>query len=966
MNIAIFSGGTFVLPHEDQYKKHLLLFGYEAKTKKSILLKITNFQHHILVLPNQEDTNIYANENYLNYVSDQFNLENKTKISKIEVCLKMPTLSFSGERKDSLLKFFFRNENDRFGVKTSIESKKKIGSIRLELILHSKVSPLTQFLHEQNLQLQTWVTIENFNFLADEVSSCKNINIDVFKNQLQICNDEEQLKNTINPNLIFIRVYAFSSLATKNNFCYPNSKLKDDTITHIAYQINYETTKCLTISDFENNEKSLLELFGLILQRKNIQIIVFGSDELVTPNAMEYLTTRAELLNADFSFSSIKNFKVYTNEFPNNAGRDLIHPGIERIDLIKQLKRAQVNPPMVGFTLLEAIRHKNLISGKNRENKYENENEKFNLMLDPNFTSPNHLNATEKDIADFLQLNVCILSRIMKEKGFLANILTLSKENDLHIKSVVERGQQKRVFGNVMYDFDHNDLYLDEQNAGKNPVIVSKLRSESSYADPPWLINPDIQSFIPPEERQVFKKNLFGGDKYKQENSGKQKVKKKTTKGYGGGLVLDPMPGLYTLTRFAVPTNDWKSMYPNLIIAYNLCIMRSIFDSKWLTDPDVELEYIPRNDHKCDVLVKKYKGKDPITFIPRVIKRFLNLREVARGKKNNATNKDDKIAFAMAEMALKASANSVYGFFGCLTSDIVSIQFASCVTQLGQFMQKTVRYQILLAGGAVIYGDTDSCFTMYPVSFDLKDPKEIIAKIKEKAIEVTVRCSKIFYPSEIIVENIKSPLLLTNKKKTYISIEDNGKVAPKGLGLLKRDKSEFARNMALYLAEKVIRGTMKSNTDVCLWLHTELLKLPPRAIVTDSMALSPFVLSAELGAEYKSDDMALSLELASLYEKESGQKPLPGDRMSYVVAFFSDERKHNKKVLPPMTFLRGGYKLDMKWYIEKQIFSCLKQILCLPIHKDLLFAVKKKCDSHVLRFTCQHESNIFFKKLKTM
>ncbi len=963
-HIAIYAGGIFQLPYEDQYKKHILLFGY-SKTKRSIMLKITNFQNYLLVLPNQDDMKTFGNETYLNYIKDEFNSENKTKITNIEIVLKMPTLSFSGERKDSLLKFYFKNENDRFNIKTSIEKEKKIGQIRLELILHSKISSFTQFLHEKNIQLQTWVSIQNFNFLSDEISSCKNINIDSFRNQLIPCNDEEQLKSTINPNLIFIRLYAFSSLATKNNFCYPNAKLKDDIITHIAYQINYDSNpKVIYIGDYDNNEKQILELFNIILKSQNIQIIIFGSDELVTPNAMIYLTQRAEFTGADFSFSSIKNFKVYSNELPNKT-IDLIHPGVDRIDLIKQLKRAQVNPPMVGFTLLDAIRHRNLISGKNKLGKYEGNNEKFNLMLNPNFIAPNHLIANSNDISKFLELNVCILSKIMQEKGFLPNILTLSKENDLDIRKVVERGQQKRVFGNIMYDFDHNDLYLDEQNAHKNPVIVERPRHLSSYPDPPWLLNPDIQTFIPPEERPKPKQNLFGEDKFKLKNDGKQKKKKQTTKGYGGGLVLEPLPGLYKLTRYAVPTNDWKSMYPNLIIAYMLCIMRCIFDSKWLTDPDVELEYIPRNDFKCDVLVKKYKGRTPITFTPRVIKRFLALREIAREKGKKATNKQDEIAYKMAEMALKASANSVYGFFGCLTSDIVSIQFASCVTQLGQFMQKTVRYQILLAGGAVIYGDTDSCFTMYPVDFNIKDPKEIVKKIKEKAIEVTTLCSKIFYPSEIIVENVKSPLLLTNKKKTYISIEDGGKVAPKGLGLLKRDKCQFARDIALILAEQIIKGTMKSNQDVCLWLHSELLKLPPRGIVLDSFALSPFVLSAELGAEYKSDDMALSLELAHLYEKESGQHPLVGDRMSFVVGHFTDNRLHNKKVLPPLTFLKDGYKLDIKWYIEKQIFSCLKQILCLPIHKDLLFAVEKKCDAHIIKWKCQQSNIGIFKRLKT-
>ena len=944
-HIALITGGTFPLPYEDPYKKHILLFGY-SKNKKSVMIKITNHQSHILVLPNQQDIQTYGNENYLTYVKNQINENFKTKITNITIVEKMPTLGFSGERKDLLLKFFYANENDKFNIQKYIQDIKMLGSIHLDLIVHSKISTFTQFLHEKKLKLQSWITVSNFHRLSNNISDCKiNLDINSFLNQIAPCTDLEQLKQQIQPNIIFIRLYAISSLATRNNFCVPNATLKDDCITHLAYQINQEP-KCLCLTDFENDELQLLNTFSEILHSNSISVIVFASDELVKPNAMEYITTRAQLLNSTFSFSPIKYFKVYANELPNKTN-DLIHPGIERIDLIKVLKRAMVNPPMVGFTLLDCIRHQNLMS-RNKSNRFDNE--MFNLFASPNYIPPNHFNANTTEIQTYLLANISILVLLMKEKGFWANCSTISRENDLDIKKVVERGQQKRVFGNIMYDFDENDLYLDEQNLTKNPLTVARLRADSSYPDPPWKENPNIEDFIPIEERKKTRASFFGASSSKKNQLllNPKKKKKETTKGYGGGLVLDPLPGLYKHPRHTVPTNDWASMYPNLIIAYYLCIMREIRDSKWLTDPDVELEYIPRNDYKCDVLVKKYKGKQITTFTPRVIKRFLELRETARTQGKEAKTLEEKIAFKMTENALKASANSVYGFFGCLTSDIVSIQFASTVTQLGQFMQKTVRYQILLAGGAVVYGDTDSCFTMYPVDPTLKDPVEIRKKIKEKAEEITRLCSKIFHPSKIIVENLKSPLLLTNKKKTYISIEDGGKIAPKGLGLLKRDKCQKAREIALVLAEQLIKGTLKSNIQICLWLDSELSKLPMGYIV-DSMQLAPFVLSAELGSEYKGDDK-LSLELACLYEKESGQRPNVGDRMSFVVAFFDDNRLHNKRVVPPYTFLKNNYVLDIKHYIEKQIYSCLKQILCLDIHQDLLLAIKKRCDLHILKW----------------
>ncbi len=963
-HLALFTGGSHPLPYEDPYKKHILLFAY-SKNKKSVMLKITNHQSYILVLPHQEDMKLFGNETYLNYVKTNFN-DYKVKITNVVIVEKQPVLcGFNGGQKDILLKFYYATENDRFPIQERIESTKLFGNIRLIRILHLQVSSFTQFLHDKKIQLQSWITIKDFHQLSSDVSNCKiNLNINSFLNQISPCTDEEQLKQQISLNTIFIRLYANSSLATRNNFCTPNANLKDDCITHLAYQINYDgKPSCLLLSDFEN-ESQLLDIFSQIIHFNSINLVVFASDEQVG-NTMEYITTRASKLGSSFSFSPIKNFRVYANPLANNTN-DLIHPGMERMDIIKVLKKAMVSPPMVGFTLLECVRHKNLMSKNPDTKKFDNEN--LNLLLNPNFIAPNHFTATSADIETYLLTNIFILVTLMRERGFLANCSTISRENDLAIKKVVERGQQKRVMGNIMYDFDLNNLYFDEQNKDKNSLTIPRPRNESSYPDPPWLENPSIDDFIPPDERIQSKNGLFNNDLAKKNMLllNPKKKKKATTKGYGGGLVLDPLPGLYRHVRHTVGTNDWASMYPNLIIAYNLCIMREIKDSKWLTDPDVELEYIPRNDFKCDVLVKKYKGQPVTTFTPRVIQRFLDLREKARTLKQQAKSLLEKIQYAMCEMALKASANSVYGFYGCLTSDIVSIQFASCVTQLGQHMQKTVRYQIILAGGAVVYGDTDSCFPMYPVDFNIKDPQEIRKQIREKAEAVTRLCSTIFYPSKIIVENMKSPLLLTNKKKTYISIEDGGKVAPKGLGLLKRDKCQKSREIALILAEQLIKGTLKSNHQICLWLEQELSQLPIGYIL-DSMELAPFVLSAELGGEYKDNDDKLSLELASLYEKESGQRPNVGDRMSFVVAFFDDSRLHNKRVIPPLTFLKNNCKLDLKWYIEKQIFSCLKQILCLDIHKDLLNAVKKVCDNQILRWSAlsrKPDVSRLFKKQK--
>ena len=973
-HIAIVTAECCTLPFEDAWKKQFLLFGY-TNTGRSVMLKIANHLPYIEVLANKEDMEAYGNEIYLNYIVNDFNQANKTKLKSIEITKKIPIGGFCGLNENFILKFLFVSENDRFKIKEALWSHKTFGNIRLEEIIHPKVSPITQFLFEKKLELQSWVTINDFNILENDLSSCVNIHIDAYKDQIMPCIDEEQLAKIVQPKMIFLRLYAYSSLATKNSFCFPNAELRDDCITHIAYQISgFTEPKCLHIEEFENNEASMLETLHSIIHCQNVQVVVYASDEIVTRNAMTYLTKRASLLNAKFSFSQISHFKVTETTNPQTGKCDLIHPGMERIDLINVLKKTFVSPCMVGFTLLDAIRHPNLLNRNEKTKMFDEPG--LNELKNPDFVPPNHFTATSADISQYLMTNVIILAKIMNDKAFLSYLLTVSKVNDLAIRKVVENGQQKRVYGNFLRDFHENNLYHDAANIkNKNPLTVSRKRFESSFPDPPWLESPDPNTFLPPKERQQDKStglmstmmilhNQKTAERQAQQKKDKDDKKKTNKKvGYSGGLVLSCTAGFYTNVRHSVPTNDWASMYPNLIIAYNLCVMREIRDSKWIIDPDVELEYIPRNDEKCDVHVKKYKGKDVPTFTPRVIKRFLALREEARQKGAESKTADEKAAYKTTEGALKASANSVYGFFGCLSSDIVSIQFASCVTQIGQFMQKTVRHQIILHGGTVVYGDTDSCFPMYPVDFSIKDPIEITKKIREQAEYVCAVCTKMFYPSKIIVENVKNPLLLPGPKKTYISKENGKKIAPKGFSMLKRDKCQFARKIGMFLGEQIINQTMKSTSEVASWLEVQLKLLPFRLLANNS-ELGPFVLTVELGGDYTGEDDKLALELADLYQLESGQKPIVGDRMPYVVAFFNDDRKHNKRVLPPTTFLKNKHRLDIKWYAETQIFNCLKQILSLPVHGKLIALLKKRIEECILRWKgttiTQDCSKLFF------
>jgi DNA polymerase delta subunit 1 len=104
------------------------------------------------------------------------------------------------------------------------------------------------------------------------------------------------------------------------------------------------------------------------------------------------------------------------------------------------------------------------------------------------------------------------------------------------------------------------------------------------------------------------------------------------------------------------------------------------------------------------------------------------------------------------KLALKVSANSVYGFTGAAVGQLPCLPIASSVTSYGRYLlEKTkefVEQKYTIANGyehdaQVVYGDTDSVM----VKFGTKTVKDTFPL----AIEAADKCSDIF-PNPILLE----------------------------------------------------------------------------------------------------------------------------------------------------------------------------------------------------------------------
>lgn len=171
---------------------------------------------------------------------------------------------------------------------------------------------------------------------------------------------------------------------------------------------------------------------------------------------------------------------------------------------------------------------------------------------------------------------------------------------------------------------------------------------------------------------------------------------------YTGAIVLDPIPGLYE----DVITFDFASLYPSVIIAGNICYSTLATDPNI---PDSDCNIFEWEDHmgcphdktKRTTKVKKvlcckrrYRFlKSPIGVIPGILMNLLSERkktkkemEAVEGQAKEEKDQERKKALLMyatvldmRQLALKISANSMYGGMGVRKGKLPFMPGAMCI-----------------------------------------------------------------------------------------------------------------------------------------------------------------------------------------------------------------------------------------------------------------------------------------------
>jgi DNA polymerase delta subunit 1 len=393
-----------------------------------------------------------------------------------------------------------------------------------------------------------------------------------------------------------------------------------------------------------------------------------------------------------------------------------------------------------------------------------------------------------------------------------------------------------------------------------------------------------------------------------------------TDQQYTGATVLEPKKGYY---KQPIATLDFASLYPSIMMAHNLCYT-SLISKKDAMERLKPEDYTLTPNGDCFVKAHKRPG-----LLPRILQELLGARKNAKRLMKTEQDPFKKAVLNGRQLALKVSANSVYGFTGATVGQLPCLAISSSVTAFGRDMidatKNAVEKRYTIANGykhnaVVIYGDTDSVM----IKFGVDDVKEAMDLGREAAVLVT---KEFINPIKLEFEKVYYPYLLMNKKRYAGLYWTNhlkfDKMDAKGIETVRRDSCRLVNDVVStclhkLLIEKSVEGALSYTKKVM------------GDLLMNKLDLSLLVISKQLGKSANADGYAVKVAHVELAERmrkrDPSTAPVVGDRVAYVITKTAKGDKNYQKAEDPVYVLENDIPIDTNYYMSNQLEGPLTRI----------------------------------------
>ncbi|MBP2029877.1 DNA polymerase I [Methanohalophilus levihalophilus] len=412
-----------------------------------------------------------------------------------------------------------------------------------------------------------------------------------------------------------------------------------------------------------------------------------------------------------------------------------------------------------------------------------------------------------------------------------------------------------------------------------------------------------------------------------------------------GGAVLEPKKGLHE----NVLVLDYKSLYPTIIMAHNLCYTTVLEDGEY-NDGDVISSPTGARFVKPNI----YKG-----IVPAVLENLLDQRSETKRQMKKATDDNEYRVLDATQLALKILLNSFYGYSGYARARLYSLEMAGSVTAIGrENISRTEKIvcdkigTVILRDGqaflkdevsitptdrlvdlSVVYGDTDSVFVHCMSSEGREFTEEEFSREDSELVGKKVAAivtDSLPDPMELEFEALARRVLLVAKKRYAQWLFEpapqgwKDKIKVKGLETVRRDWCELTSHMLNQVLEYVlkegdiqkavehVRKTVDRVRNVDVQHDAEIMD---ELVLTKTFSKSP--------SSYKNRQPHLTV--VEKLERRTGIRPTIGERIPFVI--IAGKGLFVERAEDPEYVKENNIPLDVDYYIQKQMLPPVERIL---------------------------------------
>ncbi|MEM2995408.1 MAG: DNA polymerase domain-containing protein [Candidatus Bathyarchaeia archaeon] len=356
---------------------------------------------------------------------------------------------------------------------------------------------------------------------------------------------------------------------------------------------------------------------------------------------------------------------------------------------------------------------------------------------------------------------------------------------------------------------------------------------------------------------------------------------------YAGAIVLKPEPGLHK----NIACIDFKAMYPNLMITYNL-------------SPDTYVSpkenVAPNEVYEAPEVHHKFR-REPAGFYKEVLSHLINVRDEIRSKMGKvAVDSVEYRVLDARQKAVKIITNASYGYAGWIGARWYMKPVAEAATAWGRYAIMNAIKMAEKCGLKVVYGDTDSLFVE-------NEPEKIGRLSREIAEKLGLEVK----PDKVYVR-----IFFTEAKKRYAGLLPNGQLDIVGLEVIRGDWADIAKKVQERVLEIILKE--QSSQKAVKYVRQIIYELRQKRIPIRDLIIWKALTKPPEEYEVKASHVEAAKMLMA-----KGWKLAVGDKIGYVVV--TGEGRLYERVKP---YMFASYdEIDVEYYVSKQVVPAAVRVL---------------------------------------